>query len=127
MKCFTHRSADAIGVCRACQKGLCADCAVDHKHALSCKGDCEDEVALVRSHNLTSRKLIAAQKQNKFVAPVFFGLAGAVFLSQDVRAGQLTWFSSGLGGLFMLFGLAIFLANRRWTGKSNTDGVRTPE
>ena len=123
MKCFTHRSVDAIGVCRACQKGLCPECAIDHKFALSCRGDCESEVALARSQNLTSRKIIAAQKRNRYLAPGFFGVAGVVFLFQDFREGHFSWFSTGLGGVFILFALAILLANRKWVRETKGDGV----
>jgi hypothetical protein len=123
MKCFTHRSSDAVGVCRACQKGLCAECAIDHKFALSCRGDCESEVAFARSQNLTSRKLIAVQKRNRYLAPGFFGAAGVVFLFHDVREGYFSWFSTGLGSLFILFALAILLANRKWAGGSKGDGI----
>ncbi|MBU4189689.1 MAG: hypothetical protein KJ886_01655 [Candidatus Thermoplasmatota archaeon] len=29
MKCFYNPTRDAVGVCKNCGKGLCAECAVD--------------------------------------------------------------------------------------------------
>jgi cobalamin synthase len=47
MKCFNHTSTDAIGVCKHCNKGLCRECAVEAAGSLSCRGACEEQVALV--------------------------------------------------------------------------------
>jgi hypothetical protein len=115
MKCFIHRSADAIGSCRACHKGLCPECVVDHGYALSCKGTCESDVALVQSQILTSRRLLAAQKGNRYLAPGFFGVAGLVFIIQGLSDGDISLFPEGLGVLFVAFAVALLIANRRWT------------
>lgn len=29
MRCLNHRDREAVGTCKACSKGLCAECAVD--------------------------------------------------------------------------------------------------
>jgi hypothetical protein len=47
MKCFNHSEVDAIGVCKHCNKGLCRECAVEAAGSLSCRGACEQQVALV--------------------------------------------------------------------------------
>jgi len=75
-------------------------------------------VAIARSQNLASRKMIAAQKRNKYLAPGFFGVFGIIFLYQDLREGRISWFATGLGSMFILFALAIFVANRTWTKDS---------
>ena len=43
VKCFHHLERDAIGVCLACQRGLCPECAVDLSRALACRGPCQHE------------------------------------------------------------------------------------
>jgi len=121
MKCFTHRAQDAIGVCRACQKGLCSECVVDHGYALSCRGDCEQEVGFARKQNIAARKLVLAQKHNRYLAPGFFAIAGLVFIATDAWEGSFSAFRSGLGVLFILFGVAIVVANRKWTRETSAE------
>jgi hypothetical protein len=123
MKCFVHRSNDAIGTCRACSKGLCAECAVDHGHALSCHGQCESEVSHIRRHNIAGRRLISAQKRNRFLAPGFYILAGVFFLIPGLWGHESSSFTVGLGALFIVFGVAVFLANKRWVKESSEDGT----
>ncbi|WP_223669078.1 hypothetical protein [Kangiella shandongensis] len=44
MKCYSHINKEAVGVCRACTKGICVDCSYDTGHGLACKESCEHEV-----------------------------------------------------------------------------------
>ncbi len=45
MKCHRHREHDAVGVCAACGKGLCADtCAHDGALGLHCDTRCEQRL-----------------------------------------------------------------------------------
>jgi hypothetical protein len=45
MKCHRHREHDAVGVCAACGKGLCADtCAHDGAFGLHCDTSCEQRL-----------------------------------------------------------------------------------
>lgn len=55
MNCFNHTSSSAIGVCKACQKGLCAECAVDVGLGIACKGACETNV--IEINEMTERSL----------------------------------------------------------------------
>ena len=52
MKCFYHPSADAVGLCKHCQRGLCAVCGAERDGGLACKDRHETEVdqitALIR-------------------------------------------------------------------------------
>lgn len=102
MKCFTHRSVDAVGLCKICQKGVCESCAVDLGYALACRGACETEAAQIHSQVLTSRKLLAAQKRNRYLMPMFLGGMGLLFILSDAVSGRFSWFATGFGGLFML-------------------------
>ena len=52
MKCFYHPSADAVGLCKHCQRGLCPVCGAERDGGLACKDRHETEVdqitALIR-------------------------------------------------------------------------------
>lgn len=47
MKCYNHPDHDAVGVCKSCQKGICMECATTIDESLSCKGRCEEDVAVL--------------------------------------------------------------------------------
>jgi hypothetical protein len=44
MKCYVHRPADAVGICRSCGRGLCPECAAEVGTALACRQRCEEDV-----------------------------------------------------------------------------------
>jgi hypothetical protein len=52
LKCFYHPSADAIGLCKHCQRGLCSACGAERDGGLACRDRHEKEVdqvtALIR-------------------------------------------------------------------------------
>lgn len=60
MKCFVHQSADAVGLCRNCSRGVCMECAADRESGIACKGRCEAAVdamdSLVRRNVAVSAK-----------------------------------------------------------------------
>jgi hypothetical protein len=60
MKCFVHQSVDAVGLCRNCSRGVCAECAADRESGIACKGRCESEVDAM--HALVRRNVVAAGK-----------------------------------------------------------------
>src|SRR5438270_511873 len=45
MKCFTHRSSEAIAICRSCGRALCPDCISEVGLSCACKSRCESDVA----------------------------------------------------------------------------------
>ncbi len=50
MKCYNHTEKDAIGICKACGKALCQECAEFEHHALICKDDesCKERARINR-------------------------------------------------------------------------------
>jgi hypothetical protein len=41
MRCFYHPDREAVGVCKSCHKGLCAESAIDVGDGIACPGPCE--------------------------------------------------------------------------------------
>jgi hypothetical protein len=62
MHCFNHSSTPAVGVCKACQKGLCAECAVDVGGGIACKDSCETYVAELNEMNERNLKIYGIGK-----------------------------------------------------------------
>lgn len=77
MKCFYHPQADAVGVCKNCQRGLCPECYAEVEHGLACKNRCEQRVIV--TDILVSRSIVALQK-----APRSYLLTVLVFVSMGI-------------------------------------------
>jgi len=64
MNCFNHKDKPAIGLCKSCLKGLCADCLAELRDGLACKGSCEDRVNRInRIIDSNSQTMNAARHQ----------------------------------------------------------------
>jgi hypothetical protein len=113
VKCFKHRDADAVGSCKACSKGLCADCAVDVGRGLACGDTCVEQVRRVNElveRNIrmspTSEQLLGKQSRGYLVTGGFGILAGTLvgILGQNMdgvfRVGVM-----GIGVLVVLSGV----------------------
>jgi hypothetical protein len=100
MKCY-YTGHDAIGLCKACGRGLSLPAATEFPLGLACRGRCETEVQrLIPLHHLNAR----TQALNAIISGGFSALAGAGFLYfSDVRAGfSLMGF---MGAAFVLYGV----------------------
>ena len=106
MVCYYHQFAQAVGICKNCHKGLCAECAVDVGNGLACKHQCESEVVLI--NNVFERSKVQYQSLGSIYGRNALWMAGlgiAVLLT-----GVLTliffpgsWLSSSLIVVFAIF------------------------
>jgi len=110
MRCFNHRDREAVGSCRACAKGLCAECAVDLGHGLSCKGPHEEIVESYSSILKFNARTVSAAPRNIYFPSVFCIAMGAMFMwfGRDDYRGLLFI----MGGLFLAYGVFIFVRLR---------------
>jgi len=109
VKCFYHREADAVGTCKACNKGLCAACAVDVGGGLACRDRCEEQV-----RNIT--QLIERNIQLSPASQAMLGKQPGVYLSsgafQLVAGSVFTFLGFNMHGVFRLgiMGVGILIA-----------------
>ena len=47
MQCINHSSVQAMGVCQACGKSICAECASQLANGIACAGSCESQFSNV--------------------------------------------------------------------------------
>lgn len=47
MECYNHPGKPAVGICRACEKGLCRDCFNDTGQGGACRNQCEEKVRTI--------------------------------------------------------------------------------
>ena len=104
MNCYYHPDRPAVGICKHCQRGLCADDAALVEDSLACKGRHEQQV---RGLNLLAERgiLQAGRMGSAYVRnAVFYFLTGALFTGFGIY--QVRW--TGIQGLFLLF-IGLFL------------------
>jgi hypothetical protein len=59
MKCYVHPNVDAIGICGACYRGLCLDCAKEVRRSLACRGECQERLGRLLIAEDTSIEAVA--------------------------------------------------------------------
>src|SRR5438046_1412006 len=123
MRCFEHPNVEAVGVCGACGKGLCRDCAAESGRILACKGKCEPETRRLRdlrdfsyaqanrTHTLMQRARAISTRSALFliVMGIGFCIWPATNHSTLKDAGVLYM----MGALFLAFGLLNLLSARK--------------
>ena len=86
MKCFNHDAADAVAICKNCNKALCRACAVDVGNGIACLNSCEQEVIsvneMIQRNKTSSQKTGYAYQRNAVVSL----LISLVFLYLGVDA-----------------------------------------
>ena len=107
MRCFVHQDREAVGTCRACNKGLCPACVNDLGHSISCRGDCERKAHTLNAQVAQSAVVFSTQRRNRFFGPAFFVAMGVGFI---LFASDGKWglnLGTVMGGGFVLFGIIL--------------------
>jgi hypothetical protein len=92
MRCFVHHDLEAVGTCRACNKGLCRECASDLGHSISCRGACEEKA--------------------KFAL-------GAAFVIYGSGGNSALNLGTVMGGGFIVFGSVLAVLSQRYARELN--------
>ncbi len=126
MNCFYHQDVAAIGICKACSKGLCSTCAADLEFGLACTGRCEDQVRRLNQlveRNMriapVSEQLIGAQPRSYLAAAAFSITAGSIFVAMGLSLDDTARLGVvGIGVLAIIGG--VFQGLRAWRLKRTT-------
>jgi hypothetical protein len=110
MKCFNHDGADAVAICKNCNKALCHTCAVDVGNGVACAGDCEPEVRalneLIRRNRTAAQKTGYAYNRNAIVCALIALVFG--YLSFDAFQTGRTPLLVVTAGSTVIFAMAAF-------------------
>jgi hypothetical protein len=113
MRCFNHIDRESLGICKACSKGLCAECAVDLGHGLSCRGDHEATVNGYHAMLARNIKMVNVAKNSAQGVPIFLSVVGVLMGIYGIFSPQgVSSFSFVLGCAFCVFGIVSFVRNR---------------
>jgi hypothetical protein len=98
MNCYYHPDRPAVGTCKHCQRGLCAEDAALVDDSLACKGRHEEQVRDI--NQLMQRNILQAKRVGSVYNrnAIFYFLVGAAFTAFGFY--QVRW--TGLQGLFLL-------------------------
>jgi hypothetical protein len=82
MKCFLHREADAVGLCKACFRAVCGECLVEVPGGVCCKGkpSCEQRIALAHAVIERNRATQVRLRQGRFVDAIVRGIMAVALL-----------------------------------------------
>ena len=112
MKCFVHHDRDAIGICKSCGRGLCADCCSIVSRGLACKDACEDDVRRLNGlieQNIKSApawaRMTRSNRSSAFVVASLFLMMGAGML----YSGYASYRDYGEFGGSALIGLVMII------------------
>lgn len=106
MQCFYHNDRSAVGLCRACSRGVCIDCISEVGIVIACKGRHEAAAQIL------SKVQARATRAGSFF-PFFVGGMGLLFLVWGLFAQPSSLFGTILGGLFILLATVLFVRIRR--------------
>jgi hypothetical protein len=118
MNCYYHSEKPAIGTCKSCGRGLCAECAAEGDTYLACRNRCEARAQridrIINDSGWISRS--AGQQMGSGVA--FMMLAGLLFMWMGYSWGALSWSVPGaaigiLGLLFVLRAIGAWVTYKK--------------
>ena len=107
VNCYYHPETTAVGLCKYCQRGLCATCAAQAGESLACQQRHEEQVrtmeTLYQRNVLQSKRVGSDYVRNT----IFYGAVGILFVVFGYS--QLNWL--GLQAVvYLLIGLALLWA-----------------
>jgi hypothetical protein len=102
MKCFNHPVADAVGICKNCNKGLCKDCLTELENGIACTATCVDEVLQINS--LVNKSKTASNNTSDAYrrSAIMYAGMGVVFIIFGFILDGLQGFLSVMGTLFII-------------------------
>jgi hypothetical protein len=109
MECFTHNTAQSIGICKTCSKAVCHSCVIDSSIFITCSEICKKEAADMHEMTQRGKKLYGIGVPKKIASGVImwclFGtLFGGFGIFRTIESHQPDWF------LLLFGGLSLFIA-----------------
>jgi len=115
MRCYNHKTAEAIGICCECHKGLCEKCGKEEKSHLLCSQECAQKWSEKEQMNDCAKRIygIGVYQKRKGIplTALFFLLLGILFagwgiynfIMYPVFFSSFDFFFIGFGVIFIIF------------------------
>ena len=120
MRCYQHKTEEAIGICKSCGKGICSVCCTDLNFAVVCSKKCEEAATV--SHKITANAVTvyATQKKNRYLLPAYFMVIGIIMLVYGLITSISFNFLVSIGIVLIIFAVLLFMVQMRYAKKINT-------
>ncbi len=124
MRCYYHRDADAIAVCRHCGRGVCDACVAEVNKVSACRNRCEGDVTALQimvarsdsAFGTAARQLRIAS----FICILFAGLF--VVLSRQMPYAMATRLLLPAAFVLLLGAVLLVFTARRYDARSPSTG-----
>lgn len=123
MKCFKHPQNDAVGSCKYCFRGVCAQCARDSGVGIACSEACEAEIKSVHALVERNKKLSVFAPKTHSRQAVLLAMMAVVFIGFGMFS-EFRFLSAYfiVFGIVLLFGAAFsFFNSRRMARMASSD------
>lgn len=119
MNCYIHTNNQSVGICKACQKAVCKECAIDTGRGVACSEKCAEEVKVLneiidRSKHIYS---IGSSKKALPTGIIMYGFFGIVFLGwgiyNSMKRTDPDYFAIIMGIGFIGIGLLAYMRNKK--------------
>jgi len=124
MRCFYHDAAEAVAICKSCNRGVCRECAVEFPNGVACRNRCEAEVEAVNQiidRSKTSyQKTSSAYSRNAIIYLLFAVVFGFWALTQLDGRPAFAWTMLALAIVFLIASVFNYSNSRRFL-KVDTD------
>lgn len=113
MHCYRHAPAEALGICRSCGRGVCAQCVREVGLSLACSLECEERVRRGDALIANSEASFRQARRGSVVLVIFPILLGAVLCYFGLN--ERGWFNAltAMGSILILFGIVAGWRQRR--------------
>jgi len=119
MKCYSHNDRDAIGVCKACSKGVCSECAYDTGNGLACKETCIEEVQAINEIISRNRQMYSIGNTSNVLSSsvimyfLFAVLFGGWGIYNSLTRGRLDAFTLLMGAGMLVVGIIAYTRQKK--------------
>ena len=120
MKCYNHHDKEAMGICKSCQKGLCTECIILIDGSISCKGECQEDVATLNYMVKKGRKVYKDLSKQWSPAIFIHILGGLTFIGFGLieKGTKLSFLLISLGIIFLITGVLNINQRKRMSDKN---------
>jgi len=123
MKCFYHPQNDAVGSCKYCFRGVCAQCARDSGVGLACSDTCVSEIKSAHALIERNKKLVAFAPKTHSRSALMLTMMAVVFIGFGMFS-KVPFLSALLivFGVVMLCGATFAILNSRKIARAASSG-----
>jgi hypothetical protein len=112
MRCYNHHEKDAVGLCRACGRGLCPSCTTEVEKAVACRDRCESDVSTILALNRNALQFAKSTRQARYLGPTLFMVLGLAFTFMGLTFDGMD-FATWTGIVVFAIGVAFLIIQGR--------------